>query len=423
MRRTALVLLLLSCTAPPTTGGTGGGSTGVSGGGAGTAGGASGGTAGAAAGGTAGATAGGSAGGSAGGTVWDGGVPTWRQGLVKWQWVELPGTSLSNQPVADPFNASTMVTPTQRIDAWNGLSANRDTSEVYLACAGGHADWAGNEAYAIDLSIAMPRWRLLRGPTASNFISMNVPYYSDGRPSSTHLYYALHFVRARNRIFKMSSGSVWGDGNGNNNKVDGFNLATNDYDPMGTFADVPGGGGAISRPYAYDPVTDDAYTFAAGQFRKWTSATAAWSNVAARPNYANDDIVGESPSAVDPTRQRVLFTRNAYRTTQRQGLLLTFAGSLTDAQLNGPAAAQAFASQSGMQYLPTEDVFLIKTGTAGEVVRVNPTSFEATLQATSGSSPPDAVNGVYTRWLYLPRLKGVAYLPRGSANFWFLATE
>jgi len=410
MRHVALFAVLLSCTAPPT-GGTGGGSTA----GGSTAGGST------AGGGTAGGNTAGGA--TAGGTVWDGGVPSWRQGLVKWQWVELPGTSLSNQPVADPFNTSTMVTPTARIDAWNGLSANRDTSEVYLACAGGHGDWAGNEAYAIDLSADLPRWRLLRGPTPGNQISNDVAYYADGRPSSTHLYYALHFVRARNRIFKMSSGSVWGSGNGNNNKVDGFNLATNDYDPMGTFADVPGGGGAISRPYAYDPNTDDAYTFAAGQFRKWTAATAAWSNVAARPSYANDDIVQESPSAVDPTRQRVLFTRNAYRTMQRQGLLLTFGGSLTDAQLNGPAAAQANGGANGMQYVPTEDSFVLKTGTAGEVVLLNPDTFEARVQATTGTAPPNAVNGVYTRWLYLPRLRGIAYLPRGSANFWFLATE
>jgi hypothetical protein len=30
---------------------------------------------------------------------------------------------------------------------------------------------------------------------------------------------------------------------------------------------------------------------------------------------------------------------------------------------------------------------------------------------------------VYTRWLYLPRLGGLLYLPRGSANAWFLATQ
>jgi hypothetical protein len=50
-------------------------------------------------------------------------------------------------------------------------------------------------------------------------------------------------------------------------------------------------------------------------------------------------------------------------------------------------------------------------------------AYGVTEVPTSGPNPPDAVNGVYTRWLYLPRLGGLAYLPRGSANFWFLATE
>src|SRR6185436_1721935 len=100
---------------------------------------------------------------------------------------------------------------------------------LYLAGAGGHADWAGNEAYELDLRVAAPAWRLLRPPTmAPDVQGSNGPmgifhhYYADGRPSSTHLYFALQFVRARNRVFKMCAGSIWGTGNEGNNKVDGF---------------------------------------------------------------------------------------------------------------------------------------------------------------------------------------------------------
>jgi hypothetical protein len=45
------------------------------------------------------------------------------------------------------------------------------------------------------------------------------------------------------------------------------------------------------------------------------------------------------------------------------------------------------------------------------------------VTTTGASMPPDSVNGIYTRWQSLPLLGGFAYLPRGSANFWFLATE
>jgi hypothetical protein len=58
-------------------------------------------------------------------------------------------------------------------------------------------------------------------------------------------------------------------------------------------------------------------------------------------------------------------------------------------------------------------------------------TFAVTLQATTGTAPPDAVNGVYTRWQWLPQLGGFAYQPRArleppqatSVNVYFLATE
>jgi len=350
-------------------------------------------------------------------------MPAWRQGLAAWQWVELPGSALSNQQVADPFNGS-MVAPTQRINAWNGLAANRDTNRLYLAGAGGHADWAGNEAYEIDFQANQPRWRLLRGPTPGSAISLDVEYYADGRPSSTHLYYALQYVRSRGRIFKLSAGSNWGSGNFSSSKVDAFNLTNNDWDPAGTW---PGGmpaGGNISRPYAQHEATDDAFTFFGGAFRKWTASTATWGTLAARPSSANDDIVGESPSAVDTVRQRVLFTRNAYRVAQRQGLIVTFSGTsmVSDVTFTGPLAANVIQGQAGLEYLARDDAYFLKTPSGGVVARINAATFEATAQATTGPTPPDAVNGVYNRWRYLPLLRGFVYLPSGSSNFWFLAT-
>ncbi len=363
---------------------------------------------------------GGSTGGGGGGSVITA-APAWRQGLAKWQWVELPGTSLSNQLVSDATGA--MVAPTARIDAWNGLAVNRDDNRVYLAGAGGHADWAGNEAYEIDLQADQPRWRLLRGPSAGADIVLAANYYADGRPSSTHLYFALQFVRVHNRIFKLSAGSVWGSGNESNSKVDAFDLTTNDWDPAGTWAEGLPAGGAIDRPYAQHPATDDAYTFFTGSFRKWTAATATWTNLAARPSYANDDIVTGSASAVDPTRQQVVFLRNAYRVAQHMGLTLSFTGTLSDVTFTGPAVDAVSAGAPGLQYLPGDDVFVLKRSTAGALALIDPSTFVVTAQATTGPNPPDAVNGIYTRFLYLPLLKGFAYLPRGSANFWFLAAE
>ena len=81
------------------------------------------------------------------------------------------------------------------------------------------------------------------------------------------------------------------------------------------------------------------------------------------------------------------------------------------------------ASAPGLSYQPGEDVFLLKNSGGAQLSRIDPVTYVVTGQATTGPTPPNAVNGIYTRWQYLPRLQGVAYLPSGAANFWFLVTE
>ena len=88
----------------------------------------------------------------------------------------------------------------------------------------------------------------------------------------------------------------------------------------------------------------------------------------------------------------------------------------------GPSAASAIQSQAGLEYLARDDAYYLKASTGGVVTRINAETFDATAQATTGPTPPDAVNGVYNRWRYLPLLRGFVYLPSGSTNFWFLAT-
>jgi hypothetical protein len=230
----------------------------------------------------------------------------------------------------------------------------------------------------------------------------------------------------------MCAGSIWGSGNEANNKVDGFDLKKNDWDPEGTWAETPGGSPPsptadhpiIARPFAQHPETEDIYTYFTGAFRKWSAADATWSALAARPGYANDDIVSESPAAVDPTRSRVLFSFNAYHVAEKQGLSYDIVGgTLTDVTYTGSAAATAVGGSKGLVFIPTEDAYFMKLPAGKAVARVDASTYEVTDLATTGPTPPDAVNGIYTRWLYLPRLKGVAYLPSGAANMWFLATD
>ena len=100
-----------------------------------------------------------------------------------------------------------------------------------------------------------------------------------------------------------------------------------------------------------------------------------------------------------------------------------FDGGISDVTFTGARAADVSSGQQGLVFLTSQDAYLMKMAAAGDVIRISPTTWAATTQATTGGPPPDSVNGVYTRWLYLPGLKGIAYLPSAAANFWFLATE
>jgi hypothetical protein len=84
-----------------------------------------------------------------------------------------------------------------RIDAWNGFGGDTVNSRVYLAGAGGHADYAGNEAYVLDLTAAAPQWSLMMQPSPASAYTIDEPYYTDGGLADAHLLLGLVHRAAR----------------------------------------------------------------------------------------------------------------------------------------------------------------------------------------------------------------------------------
>jgi hypothetical protein len=80
------------------------------------------------------------------------------------------------------------------------------------------------------------------------------------------------------------------------------------------------------------------------------------------------------------------------------------------------------ANQDAMVYVPDIDRFLVRKGGAGGAVyQINPTTFEATAYPTTGgASIPATQNGPYNKFLYVPRLGGVIYVPTYDGNAWFM---
>lgn len=352
--------------------------------------------------------------------------PAWRKALARWQWYQIPGTDMMSV-VPTPSVPGSLST---RIEAWNGLAADTRSSRLYSAANGGHADYSGNEVLELDLSTAAPSWRMLRAPTpAASIVASDqskgvyADYYLDGRPASTHTYYALQFLASRNAIFKFAAGSLWGSGNESNWKTDAFSLASGDWYPAGTWPDaMPVRGGAIAAAICKNPYTDEVYVATPAGLKRFDPASGTYTVLAGWPE--NSSAVYARACAVDPLRNRVVFFGDAYRVPT--GGLVYAEGSSTISQINFTGLASDITAQAYHYawYEAKIGRFLLKTAVGDKVYEIDPQSFAvAQVGTTGGSSMPDAKNGVQTRWQRLPNLGGYAYYPRSGSGIWFLAVE
>ena len=354
--------------------------------------------------------------------------PKWRKPLRRWEWKQIPGTDLSTIVPSPPVPGS----PNERVNAWNGLAADMRTNRLFSADNGGHADYAGNEVYSIDMSADAPKWKMLRAPTPAEEILKSDytsgtynDYYEDGRPSSTHTYYALQFLGSRNAIFKFGAGSLWGTGNEANWKTDAFSLVEMDWQPEGSWPDIEADSrkDVIAASICKNPLTDEVYVAATEGLLRFDPAAGRYDFLSRWPDNAR--AVAARPCAVDTRRQQVVYFGDAYRPPDGGLLYADKSRFLQRIRFGGPATLDIMTGKYHFAWYDSEtDRFLLKTGSAGRVYAIDPETFVVTRITTlHGNNVPDAVNGVQTRWQRLPELGGYAYYPRAGSGIWFLATE
>lgn len=354
--------------------------------------------------------------------------PNWRKEMKALEWKHLPGSDLSSvsPTVRVPGSLSA------RINAWNGLAVDTVTNKVYSATNGGHADYSGNEVYEIDLSIENPQWKLLREPTpaadivAGNYTAGIYPdYYKDGKPSSTHTYYSLHFISSKQSIFRFGSGSMWGTGNEGSSKTDSFSIPFNDWAPAGTWPDItPQRSGVIDVSICKNPVTEEVY-INSDRIRKFDPVTEAYTVLAPPSSGNGSDEDSRGGCAVDTKRNKILYFKNNYQPVAG-GLLYDIAtNTLSRIELSGPALREVRDAQQGYGYYdPKFDAYIFKNQIGGQVFRIDPETFATNqIMTTGGDSIPNSVNGVYTRFMSVPNMKGYALYPAHGSGIWFLATE
>ncbi len=353
--------------------------------------------------------------------------PAWRRDMARWEWKRIPGSDLNRvrPSVAVPGNLRA------RIDAWNGLAGDGRTGRLFSAANGGHADYAGNEVYEIDLRADAPTWELLREPTppeailASDYSSRTYhDYYRDGRPASTHTYYALQYLSSRNAVFKFGAGSLWGSGNEANWKIDAFSLADNDWHPAGTWSDiVESRRGVISASVCTNPITEQVYIAAPDRLQRFDPRTGKVEALAKWDQ--NSSAVQGRGCAVDWQRQRVVFFGDAYRRPNGGIVYDIRTDAMTPVRFEGEHGAEiARRNAHYAWYEPALEAFLLKTAQGDGVYAIDADDYSVRkLETRGGEDLPDAVNGVQTRWQRLPLLGGYAYYPRSGSGVWFLAIE
>lgn len=338
--------------------------------------------------------------------------PAWLAGLAPLTWLQIPSTALAlaQNGFTAPGNSNKAF-----VMSYSGACVKDAGSEVWLA-GGGHADYAGNEPYTLRLANDAPAWARRRDPTAA-VGSTGIPgpsHYDDGRPSSRHTYWNLHFINARNRMMYVGASSVWGNGNGQHNTVDSFNPLTNDYEAAGTFASLPSGTIAFAQPSCKDG--DENVWLQnpnSGALVRWNQATGASTSIGTR-SVCNID----TPMAYDPVRNRIVRFGGA-----SFGARFDLNNNAAETGVSFGGAQASKANQSGsVVWCSARGTFLIFRWNENIVYECDPVTFEVITLNVLGTKPPapinDGVGALYGRWFYAPELRLCGYIRSVNDNIW-----
>ena len=351
-------------------------------------------------------------------------LPTWRQGMAIGQWKQLASADISQvTPTVVPGGITGY---RARIEAWNGFAADVVNNVLYLGATGGHTDYAGNEVYTLDLNLATPQWVIRQQPSPASAYLDDKPYYSDGRPTSTHTYYTAWFIEQRAKFFKFSGGATWGPtGGGGTPHIDSWDPVTNAWDAAGTNPDM-GLSPTVESPTAKNFLTGDVYQLLFNDhLYRWNQQTNSVTDLgdAEAGGHTFYDF-NKSPSVVDTKNNRLLFLSDVAHAGAARVYNLS-AKTWASQNITGPAASEVSKAESqGMAYFDScADKIVYKSTSGGMVYLVDPTTLNATILPTSGAAIPDPPTGVHTLFQYLPKLGGYAYQPTHGSKLYFLATQ
>ena len=312
------------------------------------------------------------------------------------------------------------------VDAFSGMAINERNSEIVIAAAGGHLDSSDNRVVSISLAADTPSWIVRQQP--SKVAAQNVAYYTDGVPTSRHVYSSAHFVPQLNRVMLFGTRAAYGAAY-DFAKVDAFNLDTNSWDKAGTWTDMPAGYYGAAQIRATGEVVTTV-------LKKWSPVDRKWSDLVTNSN----GDAARWPMVFDPRRNqmfclqwgdgqgfdplRMVASRVPLGSGQQINVSFNPSAALTQWLAEKPVYA-------GMDYDADNDRILFYAGqgdAAGRIYVVQPNDTNtwdmSVLAPASGSVKIAATGdgGLQNRLRYIPALRGFVLLARGSSNLYFMRT-
>jgi hypothetical protein len=365
--------------------------------------------------------------------------PLWRVNLPVGQWSPIPGTGTLTALLGDaPWAAN--------IDASCGIALD-EAGNAYWLAPGGHAttSYGGFRSVVLEDTHASdaPTVKLLLQPPpksvaydANGPIYPGGPRYADGTPATRHTYYTTQPVDARHahdgvpRIllvtasagifdgFRTPDGKYYWQTGG---QVEAFNLATQQWEPAGTYPDLP----EVADTFyavARDPRDGAIYAHASKGTWRLDVTKRTWTKLAmALPG------LNRLPLEVDTKRNALVSV------VLRNGALSLLRADLTSnavsyTPVSGPLTGSATAQGRGLVYDPDGDRYLYLdyrvTNTLvswAELYAIAPdTGVTTDLGALPKPWPTVAIDG---RPKYSAALGGVVFAPRANVPALFLPTR
>jgi hypothetical protein len=339
-------------------------------------------------------------------------LPAWVSALAPGQWYQIPNTAMKSvepSPLPAAFTG-----PESKVIAWTSFVVDTRTSKVYSLANGGHNDYSGNEVDVLNLEVGTPAWAQVLAPTPNSKLTNCQSYYSDGRPASRHTYYGVTFNEPGDR-FMLFGGAHWCEHGGFHTATSSFNVASGSWNGSAAHPSIPEAFSGVAA-FTVIPSSGDVYMARNFKLGRWNRSA----NTVTTLNPSGPTPYGDSAmSAYDSTRGRILFLGGL---NNDRHVYTLASNSFVQISLSGSNASSVLASEAALVYVPAIDRYLVRLGGAGGTVyQIHPETFAVSTLATSGGgSVPATINGPYNKFLYVPRLGGVIYVPAYDKNAWFL---